>query len=284
MKVSTNSILKITAMFCALGFLAPLANAQTTEIGDADVPEVEAREIGDAYTVVGATTGGEFSLLVEETRQVVDEEGNELFLVEGEDEVFYTSADFALDPDTGEELDDGDGNPLLAVPEGQTPSVSLIEAVDTYAHGIELTTNELVLSGGTTSTTLTLNDDGADFGGAVISGVLPGVLGTDAVNLDQLNATVEAAVAELNTAINVATDTAYAGIAISNAMDVVLPEPGKNMSMRLGYGFAGNASAYGITLVGRVRENVFLDVAWGKSTASGIDSENGGKAGVTFQW
>lgn len=134
------------------------------------------------------------------------------------------------------------------------------------------------LSGGTGSTTLTLSDSGASFSdhngdAVVLSGIAPGVLGTDAVNVNQLNSGLAAL-----------RDDAYAGIAIANALDVVLPQEGNNMSMRLGAGYYGSASAYGLTLVGRVRENVFIDLGYGLSTEKNSGSTNGGKAGITIQW
>lgn len=144
--------------------------------------------------------------------------------------------------------------------------------------GLNIGTSETTLSGGTGTTVLTLNDNGATFddgngNAVVISGVANGVLGTDAVNLNQLES-----------GLTMLRDDAYAGIAISNALDVVLPQEGNNLSMRLGAGYYQSASAYGLSIVGRVRDNVFIDVGYGLSTEKNSGSYNGGKAGITIQW
>lgn len=184
---------------------------------------------------------------------------------------------------------DADGNIIIDADDTVTSSQLLINAntinlgvtnAGGQEHGIFIGTTQTVISGGTSTTTITLTDDGADFGGAQITGIAAGTADNDAVNLSQLNA----AVASVNGAINGALDSAYAGIAIANAMDVVLPQEGNNLSMRLGAGYYGSASAYGLTVVGRVRDNVFIDVAYGLSTEKNSGSSNGGKAGITFQW
>lgn len=144
--------------------------------------------------------------------------------------------------------------------------------------GLNIGTTQTTLSGGTGTTVLTLNDSGATFddgsgNAVVVSGIAPGVFGTDAVNVNQLDA-----------AMGLVRDDAFAGIAIANALDVVLPQEGNNLSMRLGAGYYQSASAYGLSLVGRVRDNVFIDVGYGLSTEKNSGSYNGGKAGITLQW
>jgi autotransporter adhesin len=68
-------------------------------------------------------------------------------------------------------------------------------------HGVVIQEASTVLSGGAHSTTMTLSDTGASFSNAqtgaavVVSGVANGVSPTDAANVGQVNAAIDAAVA-----------------------------------------------------------------------------------------
>lgn len=184
---------------------------------------------------------------------------------------------------------DEDGNILIENANAETSTASNVainsdsfSATVTNAAGntlgLNIGTSQTTLSGGTGTTVLTLNDSGASFADSngqavVVSGIAPGVLGTDAVNVNQLNS-----------AMGMLRDDAFAGIAISNALDVVLPQEGNNLSMRLGAGYYQSASAYGLSVVGRVRDNMFIDLGYGMSTEKNTGRYNGGKAGITIQW
>ncbi|MCT9813530.1 YadA-like family protein, partial [Acidovorax sp. Be4] len=71
-------------------------------------------------------------------------------------------------------------------------------------HGLLVESDRVVLSGGTHSTTLKLDDSGASFanvqtgGPVVVSGVAAGMAPTDAVNVAQMRGVVDAAVAPLD--------------------------------------------------------------------------------------
>jgi autotransporter adhesin len=99
----------------------------------------------------------------------------------------------------------------------------------------------------------------------------------DAVNKSQLDAMYQASYNQ-----NQATrDEAFRGIAISNAMEVFLPDPGRKFRLNFGMGFYKDEAALGLTGSGRFGEDVGLYFGVG-SDASFDDV--GGKAGVSFQW
>ncbi|ODS34368.1 MAG: hypothetical protein SCARUB_00499 [Candidatus Scalindua rubra] len=113
-------------------------------------------------------------------------------------------------------------------------------------HGLTVRQNNTTLSGGTTSTELTLDDSGATFadedtGDPVrVTGVADGTTDFDAVNfrhLRKLDAKID----------NVATD-AFSGIASAAALaGIPEPAPGKRISLGVGYAnYKGeNAVAFG---------------------------------------
>ncbi len=157
-------------------------------------------------------------------------------------------------------------------------------------HGLVVGTSSTTLSGGTTSTYLTLDDDGATFsddeGGPVrVTGVAAGTTTYDAVNFGQFESfqsDVNSQLSGLKGDINDLEDDLSTGIAIANAMEVLLPDPGKKFRLNVGGGFYNGESAIGLTGAGRVGEN---GTAVYFGLGGGVDgSEMGGKAGVSFQW
>ncbi len=157
-------------------------------------------------------------------------------------------------------------------------------------HGLVVGTSSTTLSGGTTSTYLTLDDGGATFsddeGGPVrVTGVAAGTTTYDAVNFGQFQSfqsDVNSQLSGLKGDINDLEDDLSTGIAIANAMEVLLPDPGKKFRLNLGGGFYNGESAIGLTGAGRVGDN---GTAVYFGLGSGVDgSEMGGKAGVSFQW
>jgi hypothetical protein len=136
-------------------------------------------------------------------------------------------------------------------------SVSLLVNTDTgESHGIEISQTSTVISGGTNSTTLTLDDNGATFadtatsGPARVMGVAEGVNDYDAVNVRQFKREIS----RLDGRI----DKSYAGIASVAALSAIpAPVAGKNVSVGMGYGnFSNqNAVAFGAkALVGEQRD------------------------------
>lgn len=73
-----------------------------------------------------------------------------------------------------------------------------------------------------------------------------------------------------------------AGIAMANAMDVFLPDPGASFRLNVGIGHFGGTNAFGITGSGRLGDGDTA-VYFGASKVSG-NSLVGAKAGISFQW
>jgi hypothetical protein len=119
------------------------------------------------------------------------------------------------------------------------------------SHGIAVGQTSTVITGGTTSTSLTLDDDGATFqnddtlGPATVTGVADGVADYDAVNMRQYR--------KLEDRV----DDAYSGIASVAALAAIPPPvPGKNFSLGVGYGNFESENAVAVggkALVGKER-------------------------------
>jgi hypothetical protein len=124
------------------------------------------------------------------------------------------------------------------------------------AHGLSVGQNSTVLSGGTTSTSLTLDDDGAHFastGGAParVTGVADGVNDFDAVNMRQFNSEI---------------DRVNGGVASIAAMSNI-PSVDVNKKYALGMGY-GNFNAENALAIGgsmRVNERALVKASVGSS-------------------
>ena len=120
-------------------------------------------------------------------------------------------------------------------------------------HGVVVNESQTVLSGGTKSTTLTLDDNGATFrndvtGGAIkVTGVSNGTHKYDAVNFGQLQ-------------------DAYSGVASVSALAAIPdPVPGKKYSVGMGYGHYMGEDAIALGLKGDVSQNLRLTTGIGHS-------------------
>ncbi|MCK5473120.1 MAG: YadA-like family protein, partial [Planctomycetes bacterium] len=144
-------------------------------------------------------------------------------------------------------------------------SASLLVNTDSgVSHGVSISQTSTVISGGTTSTSLTLDDDGATFqdddtgGPARVMGVANGVNQYDAVNMGQFRGEVD----RLDRRI----DKAYSGIATVAALAAIpTPVPGKTVSLGLGFGNFESQSAIAVggkALVGK-NKNVTLTAGMG---------------------
>lgn len=134
-------------------------------------------------------------------------------------------------------------------------------------HGLVITQTETVLSGGTNSTSLTLNDRGARFtnsvtgGPARVTGVADGDSRFDAVNYGQLK-------------------DAYGGIASVAAMaNIPSPAPGKAYAIGIGFGNFEGENAFALGGGARLSENVSFQASVGHS-----DGNNTVGAGLGFSW
>ena len=159
-----------------------------------------------------------------------------------------------------------DGRSAVTLEEDQA-SLQVYNQTTGTPHGLAVNQTETVLSGGTRSTSLTLNDSGATFrnmdtgGAARVTGVADGAAKFDAVNYGQLKG-------------------AYGGIASVAAMaNIPTPQAGKTFSLGIGYGnFEGeNAFAFG----GAAR----IDEYWSVQASVGHSDDNSSfGAGVGFSW
>lgn len=138
-------------------------------------------------------------------------------------------------------------------------------------HGVEVYEDRTVLSGGTESTTLTLDDNGATFantvtgGPARVHGVADGVAPYDAVNVRQLE--------------NVSKKS-YAGIASVAALAAIPnPAPGKRFSLGVGYGNYMSQNAVALGLKASVTENISFTAGAGYCAERFTSS-----AGVGYSW
>jgi hypothetical protein len=134
--------------------------------------------------------------------------------------------------------------------EQSTASVTLTNGLGN-THGVVITEDQTVLSGGTKSTTLTLDDSGATFrndttgGAAKVTGVANGTQTHDAVNYGQLQ-------------------KAYSGIASVSALAAIPdPIPGKKCSVGLGYGSYMGEDAIALGLKGDVAETIRITTGLG---------------------
>jgi autotransporter adhesin len=129
---------------------------------------------------------------------------------------------------------------------------------------------------------------GSDTQPRQITNVAPGTQGTDAVNLNQLNATQAAAnsytdqrVGALQQSVSDVTRNAYSGIAIAGAL-AGLPQvdTGKTISMGAGFSNYGGYTAVAIGGSARLTENTIVKL--------GVGTVNGSRAmvngGIGYSW
>jgi hypothetical protein len=123
-------------------------------------------------------------------------------------------------------------------------SLTVVNPTTQKTHGITVNTQETAISGGTHSTSLTINDTGATFrnddtGGPVkVTGVADGTQANDAVNYSQLQ-------------------KAYSGVASAAALaGIPDPPPGKNYFLGLGYGSYMGEAALAVGLKGNISDTV----------------------------
>jgi hypothetical protein len=150
--------------------------------------------------------------------------------------------------------DSSSSNALAKLTLTPTSASMLVNTDDGESHGVTVTQTSTIISGGTTSSQLTLDDNGAAFAdqdtGAPIkvTGVDYGTSTYDAVNYGQFSHEVK----RLDDRI----DDAYSGIA-SVAAIAAVPSPidGKNVSFGFGFGNYKSESAIAIGTKARVGKN-----------------------------
>ena len=173
-------------------------------------------------------------------------------------------------------------------------------------HGLVVSADSTTLtSGGDEATTIRMDADGVTFehfeasatssqkGASVASshggstgapvqlhGVAAGTAETDAANVGQLSA-IKDQLSANEDRVQVIEQDAYRGIAIANAMEVFLPDPGRQFRLNFGMGYYKDQAAMGVTGSGRLTDDIGLYIGAGSDSSF---KEVGGKAGVSFQW
>ena len=124
-------------------------------------------------------------------------------------------------------------------------------------HGIAINNNQTVISGGTTTGVLTLNDNGATFSdsdGAPIkvTGVADGTSTYDAVNYGQLTRGLN----EVRSGIS----------AVSAMANIPQVDPNKKFSLGAGYGTFMNTQAFAVGGSARIDDDVVVKASFAQST------------------
>jgi hypothetical protein len=165
---------------------------------------------------------------------------------------------------------DGSG---LTVNNGGVVALKNTVGNDGYSpgHGLTINPDSTVLSGGTTSTTLTLNNYGATFsntvtgGPARVTGVADGVSDWDAVNYRQLR-------------------KAYEGIAAVSALSAIPGTmPGKRFAIGAGYGYFESESAVAVGLKALIGNSVSVSAGVGIGV-SDKHSDFSANAGISYSF
>ena len=160
----------------------------------------------------------------------------------------------------------------------QSPTSTLTTNNQGINTGTGSTTTTNVTAGGTLGVTgVSTLSGGLDVGGNPITNVAPGVAATDAVTVSQLSS----AQGSVRGSIDALERKAMKGIAISDAMEVFMPDPEMMFRVTASAGFYDSEQALGITGAGRITKNVAL---FGGAAADVQFDRVAGKAGVSFQW
>lgn len=227
----------------------------------------------DAQSTTIQTTGGTTSMGITTTTANLTA-GNNGVVVNDTANTVTLTADSDATP----------GNGRSVITAGPTSASVLVTNGAGNTHGLTVGAASTTLSGGTTSTTLTLDDDGATFatdgGDTVVSGIADGVAATDAVNVRQLNAATAGLsddVADLRSDMGEA-EGGIAGVAAMANIPQV--EPGKNFAVGAGYGNFKGENAMALGGSARFSENVVAkaSVGFGSNSATTV----GG--GVAYSW
>lgn len=169
-------------------------------------------------------------------------------------------------------------------------------------HGILVDTTHTVISGGTTSTSLTLDDSGATLatvatgGPAQLHGVAPGTSGTDAVNLNQLNSAItsfggggnpadikrlDGRIDNLSAELKKVAKRAYGGAALAMATAAATPVQAGETQVSFGIGNFNGESALAVSVY-KATESGNAVVGFGGGITSSGDI--GFRGTITFAW
>jgi cytoskeletal protein CcmA (bactofilin family) len=159
----------------------------------------------------------------------------------------------------------GDRSQLSVQPDNL--SLTVLNPATQEAHGLTVNTQSTTLSGGTRSTSLILDDNGATFrndatqGPARVTGVADGTNPYDAVNYRQLV-------------------KAYSGVASAAALaGIPDPGPGKRVSLGIGGGTYMGEKAVAVGLTAQVSDRIRVKTGFGYDGTQ--PTVNGG---ISFSW
>lgn len=169
-------------------------------------------------------------------------------------------------------------------------SLTKTSSVTGNVHGVTVTDTQTTITGGTTSTQITLNDDTVDFkhvqtGNAVrLTGVADGINDTDAANVRQVNSARDEAISSSNSytdrEIGVAKKEAAQGTALALALGTPMNFERGNNAMNIGSGYYHGEKAISLVIGKRVNENVHYTI--GVATAG--QGATAVKTSVGFNW
>ena len=172
------------------------------------------------------------------------------------------------------------GNTLVV--NGSGASMTVLNSGTGIAHGLFIGQSSTVLTGGTTSTSLTLDDNGATFantatgGPARVTGVANGVNPFDAVNVSQLNSQISS----VNRHIDNVAKKSYGGIASVAALaGIPGPIDNKRFSLGIGYGNYAGENAVALGAKANLLNSVGLTLGLGFS-----NSRTAASMGAGFSW
>lgn len=171
----------------------------------------------------------------------------------------------------------------LVISKGDGTSAKSV-VLDGVANSITGTTNSIVGSTSTTvtgnSTSLTLDSAGATLNNVQLHGVANGVAGTDAVNVNQLNAVVGKTNA-LNHRIDEVADRSYSGIASVAALaGIPAPAAGKRYTVGAAVGTYGGKSALAVGFRGALSDSVAVTAGISQNS----DSRAAANLGFGYSW
>jgi hypothetical protein len=148
-------------------------------------------------------------------------------------------------------------------------------------NGVYVTPTKTVIKGGTGTTTLTVDDDGAKFAGStgqpvVVTGVADGSNPYDAVNMR----TFDAGYSKLNRRISDVENKSYGGIAAAVALaGIPAPAAGKQYTVGAGWGNYEGENAFALGGRAQVTPEFQLTAGWGYSSEG-----NAFNVGAGYSW
>jgi len=231
------------------------ANTGTIDTLDGTTATFTTFDDGTVTLSGGALSDGTNSITMDGTDATVD-------LHNGDNALLFDA--------TGASMTASDGTTTGSVAVTETQASVTVDN-DTATHGLWVGTTDTVLSGGTTSTTLTLDNAGAhldnelDMGNNRIINLSDGINPMDAVNRRQLDKVQ---------------DDLQSGIAAAAAIAAIpAPTPGHRFSVGIGGGFYEGNSAVAAGFNANLSDNLRLTGSVGNSSGNTVSS-----VGLGFSW